>query len=195
MMKFEATTDQNLVAELIKGKVVAFDNLYERYSERLYVFALMLLKDKEDSRDVVQETFLKLWQKRNELNESKSFKSFVFTISYNIIIDRFRKRTNDQKFMACYRQHFNFETSSAVNDSDFNLINQQVIDIIEKLPLRRKEIFKLSREKGLTYSEIANELNISVKTVETQIGLALKYIRAEIDDKNLMIILFVTLFC
>jgi RNA polymerase sigma-70 factor (family 1) len=195
MIKYDVTADQDLVADFIKGKVVAFDNLYERYSERLYVFAMMLLKNKEDARDVVQDTFLKLWKKRNELTEAKSFKSFVFTISYNIIIDRLRKRLNDQKYMAYYRQHFGIEMSITANDSDFDFLNQQVKDIIEKLPTRRKEIYKLSRDKGMSYNEIAKELNISVKTVETHIGLALKFIRSAIGDKNLMIILFVTLFC
>jgi RNA polymerase sigma-70 factor (family 1) len=195
MVKNGVTTDQDLVADFIKGKVVAFDCLYERYSERLYVFAMMLLKNKEDARDVVQDAFLKLWHSRGELTENKSFKSFVFTISYHIIIDRLRKRLNDQKYMAYYRQHFGFETSLTANDSDFDFLNQQVKEVIERLPDRRKEIYKLSREKGMSYVEIAQALNISVKTVETQIGLALKFIRGAIGDKNLMIILFVALFC
>jgi RNA polymerase sigma-70 factor (ECF subfamily) len=102
---------------------------------------------------------------------------------------------SDQKYLDYHRKHFNFDTSSDVNNADFEILSQELEEIIVKLPRRRKEIYKLSREKGMSYSEIANELDISVKTVETQVGLALKYIRSALSDKNLTVLLFFALFC
>jgi RNA polymerase sigma factor (sigma-70 family) len=110
MDKTDRSADALLVTDFLKGKVEAFDILYDRYSRRLYIFALMLLKNKEDARDVVQETFLRIWQKRKELSVDKSFKSFLFTVTYNIMVDQVRKRLNDEKYQAFLIQQFKFES-------------------------------------------------------------------------------------
>ena len=102
--------DKLLVAEFLKGNVKSFDLLHEKYSERLYGFAFKLLKNKEDSLDIVQETFLRIWQKRNELDEAKSFKSFLFTISYNIIMDQLRKRLSDNNYLEFLKKNFKIGT-------------------------------------------------------------------------------------
>ena len=194
-MKNEGISDdRQTVSEFIKGKVEAFDILYERYSGRLYVFALRLLKNQEDARDVVQETFLKIWQKRYELSEVKSFKSIVFTVNYNIMIDMVRKKMNDEKYQAFLHQYFKFETPHAINSGDLDLLNQHVRTLVDQLPERRREIFVLSRETGLTNREISEKLNISIKTVETHISLALKYIRERVGDQTLAVMLFLSLF-
>jgi len=169
--------------------------LYENYSERLYKFALMLLKNKEDARDIVQETFLRVWQKREELSEDKSFKSFLFTITYNIIIDQLRKKLNDKKYLEFLERNYKFEGNSVENIADFNILDKQIQGIIDELPQRRKEIFNLSRRKNLSHKEIAENLNITVKTVETQLNLAVKYLKSRLSEGSLPAILFLALFC
>ena len=194
MTNTKVAEDKLLVAEFLKGRVKAFDQLYENYSGRLYRFAFMLLKNKDDARDIVQETFLKIWQKRDELSEEKSFKSFLFTVSYNIIIDQLRKKLNDKKYLEFLEKNFNFDDNSIRNMADFNILDHQIRDIVEELPNRRKEIFQLSRTKGRSNQEIAEELNISVKTVETQLNLAVKFLKSRLSDCTLPSILFLSLF-
>jgi RNA polymerase sigma-70 factor (family 1) len=190
----EASGDKMLVSEFLKGKVRAFDLLYEKYSGRLYAFALMLLKNKEDARDIVQEAFLRIWQKRRELAEEKSFKSYLFTISYNIIIDQLRKKLNDKNYLESLEKSFKFGMDSIENTADFNMLDKQIREIIGELPPRRKEIFKMSREKGCSHKEIAETLNISIKTVETQLSLAVKFLKTRLSDSNLAVILLFFLF-
>lgn len=194
MGKTEVSSDKQLVTEFLKGKVKAFDLLYEQYSERLYRFAYMLLKNKEDALDIVQETFLRIWKKREDLSEEKSFKSYLFTVSYNITVDLLRKRLNEKKYCEVLEKTFSFNPQSIENSADFNILNHQIRDLIEELPVRRKEIFKLSRDKGYSNKEIAGNLNISVKTVETQLTLALKFLKSRLADGSLSSVLFLSLF-
>jgi RNA polymerase sigma-70 factor (ECF subfamily) len=194
MDKKEVSSDKQLVNEFLKGKVKAFDLLYEQYSERLYRFAYMLLKNREDALDIVQETFLRIWHKREDLSEEKSFKSYLFTVSHNIIVDLLRKRLNEKKYCEALEKKFGFNPQSIENRADFNMLDHQIRDLIEELPVRRKEIFKLSREKGCSNKEIADNLSISVKTVETQLNLAVKFLKSRLADGSLTAVLFLSLF-
>ena len=186
--------DKLLVTEFLKGNVKSFDLLYEKYSGRLYGFALKLLKNKEDALDIVQEAFLRIWQRRKELDEDKSFKSFLFTISYNIIMDQLRKRLSDHNYLEFLKKNFKIEQVIIENAAEFNILEKKIQYYIGELPLRRQELYRLSREKGLSNKKTAEYLNISVKTVETQINLATTFLKSKISDGRLPAILFFALF-
>ncbi len=186
--------DNVLVSDFLKGNVKSFDLLHEKYSERLYGFAFKLLKNKEDALDTVQESYLRIWQKRRELDADKSFKAFLFTISYNIVMDQLRKRLSDINYLEFLKKNFQLEQVISENEADFNILEKQIQSYIGELPLRRQEIYRLSREKGLSNKEIAESLNISVKTVETQISLAVKLLKSRIEDGSIPAILFFAFF-
>ena len=186
--------DNVLVSDFLKGNVKSFDLLHEEYSERLYGFAFKLLKNKEDALDTVQESYLRIWQKRRELDADKSFKAFLFTISYNIVMDQLRKRLSDINYLEFLKKNFQLEQVISENEADFNILEKQIQSYIGELPLRRQEIYRLSREKGLSNKEIAESLNISVKTVETQISLAVKLLKSRIEDGSIPAILFFAFF-
>ena len=186
--------DKVLVTEFLKGNVKSFDLLHEKYSERLYGFSFKLLKNKEDALDSVQETFLRIWQKRKELDKDKSFKAFLFTISYNIIMDQLRKRLSDSNYVEFLKKNFKIGEDIVENAADFNILEKQIQSFISQLPLRRQEIYRMSREKGCSNNEIAEKLSISVKTVETQINLAVKFMKSRLSDGSLPAILFFALF-
>ena len=184
-----------MVADFLKGNVKSFDLLHEKYSERLYSFAFKLLKNKEDALDVVQETFLKIWHKRKELDQDKSFKSFIFTVSYNIIMDQLRKRLSDSNYMEFLKTNFKLDQVVSENAADFNILEKQIQQYIGELPHRRQEIYRLSREKGISNKEIAESLKISIKTVESNLDLAIKFLKSRLSDGSLPSILFIALFC
>jgi RNA polymerase sigma-70 factor (ECF subfamily) len=194
MDKTDVAGDKKLVAEFLKGKVKAFDLLYEQYSGRLYRFAFMLLKNREDALDIVQETFLRIWKNREDLSEEKSFKSYLFTVSYNITVDLLRKRLNEKKYCEALEKNFGFSQQTIENRAGFMILDHQIREVIEELPPRRREIFKLSRESGRSNKEIAADLDISVKTVETQLNLALKFLKSRLADGSVAGILFLSLF-
>jgi len=90
--------DRQLADKIKKGETHAFDQLFDQYSQRLYRFSKSLLKNHEDAEGVVQEVFFRIWEKRDELNERRSFRSFLFSIACNLIVDQFRQRVKDWKY-------------------------------------------------------------------------------------------------
>ena len=186
--------EKKLVAQLRNNEVKSFDILFEKYSAKLYRFSFSLLKNHEDSKEIVQETFFRVWDKRREIDSSKSFKSFLFTISYHLIIDHLRLKLKDQEYRSFLKEYFKTEEVKVDSVIDYKTLNRQIAAVIAELPDKRKQIFKLSREQGLTHKEIAGQLNISVKTVENQINLALKLIKSRLGNDIFPVLLFLSLF-
>lgn len=187
--------EKGLVSKLRNDEVKSFDILFEKYSAILYRFSFSLLKNHEDSKEIVQETFFRVWEKRKEMDSSKSFKSFIFTISYHLIIDHLRLKLKDQEYRKFLMEYFQKEEVLPVNpEADFETTNRQIAAAIEELPIKRKQIFTMSREGGLTHKEIARQLNISVKTVENQINLALKLIKSRLGNHIFSVLLFLSIF-
>lgn len=186
--------DKQLVSLLKKTEVKAFDILFHKYSQRLYHFSFSLLKNEEDAKEIVQETFLRIWNRRLEVDSGKSFKSYLFTISYHLIIDQLRLRLKDQEYRNFLQDYFKISNFSVDSKIDYEELTQKIDQVIEELPEKRKRIYKLSREEGMSNNEIAEKLGISTKTVENQITLSLRYLKLRLGKHMLPVILFLSLF-
>jgi len=186
--------DKLLVAKLADNEVEAFDALFNKYKEKLYRFAFSLLKNHEDAKEIVQESFVRIWEHRSKIDSSKSFKSFLFKISYNLIISQLRVRLKDSEYRKFLVSFFESESVGFDTRIDYETIREKVNHVIEELPAKRKQIFILSREAGLSNKEIAEKLNISVKTVENQIGLSISYIRKRLGKEFIATLLFISIF-
>lgn len=182
-----------LVQRLAKNDVQAFNELYNLYSRRIFGFAYGFLRSKEEAEGVVQEVFVKIWETRNNLRSDLSFSWFLFTIARNLILNKLQHHQYEMR----YQKDFLAETSGDDNNTEEQVFYRDMSDhinnLIMELPPKRKEIFLLSRFEGLSYQEISEKLNISVKTVEVQISLALKYIRARIKKITPVIVLSINL--
>jgi RNA polymerase sigma-70 factor (family 1) len=181
-----------LVKNLSKGNLLAFNFLYNKYSNRLYRFALGYLKSEEEAEEIVQEVFTRIWERRKDLKEELSFRSFLFTIAFNIIRKHFRTK-------ACMSEYFN---STYLDDthvqtpeqSNYNSLVQYITELVDQLPRMRRVIFIKSRFEGLSIKEIADNLKISHKTVENQLTDALKFIRINLNKESITLLLFFFLF-
>lgn len=187
-------SDKNLVIQLKENEVEAFDLLFHKYSEKLYSFAYSLLKNHEDSKEIIQEAFIRIWEKRHDIDCSKSFKSYLFKISYNLIIDQLRARIKDTKYKEFLVRYFESEKIELKSNIDYETISKQVRNAVSELPEKRRRIYVLSREAGLSHKEIAIKMEISVKTVENQINLSLRHIRERLGADVLAVFLFLILF-
>lgn len=187
-------TDKNLVKKLKINEVEAFDILFRKYCDRLFRFSFSLLKNEEVSKEIVQETFCKIWEIRNQIDSNKSFKSFLFSISYHLIIDELRLRLKDQEYRKFIIKYFGEQSEKQFNNIDYQTTETEINKAVEELPVKRKQIYHLSRNNGLSHKEIAEKLGISTKTVENQINLSLKHIRSRLKKKILPLILFLSLF-
>ena len=193
-MEQEINADYKLVKSLKKGDLYAFDQLFSKYSKRLYYFAKGYLGSKEDAEGLVQEVFLLVWDKRKELKEHLSFNAFLYTVTYNAIRKYFRKKAREKKYLDKFLEDYDGKHNKTVTDIEYNNLLELANKAIEKLPEKRKLIFQLSRHEGLTNLEIARRLNISKKTVENQIHSALKFLRKQFGKETLLTLLFYYLF-
>lgn len=165
---------------LIKGDPHAFDLLFTLFSAKVFRFSFGYLKSREDAEEIVQDVFMKLWDKRALIKEDAPVSNFIFAIAHNATLNLLRKRKNGIKAI---REHVatRSEFIEHVEDDYITLDYEEKARVaISALPARRKEIFLLSRNGHLSYKEIANKLKISPKTVEVQILLALKDIRRQL---------------
>jgi len=186
--------DIELVQKLQKGDAEAFDLVYEKYAGKLYGFTLKYLKSTVETEELVQSVFLKVWENYKTLKKESSFKSYLFTIAYNEICNTFRRRSHLQKFIG-EQLNDNSQTSNETEELiDYNSIRERVEQIVSKLPERQRTIFLKSREDGKSNKEIAIELGLSSGTVDNYISETLKFIRSNLNDKNLSALLLFSLF-
>ncbi|MGE4586080.1 MAG: RNA polymerase sigma factor [Mangrovibacterium sp.] len=185
--------DYLAVQKLKQGDLKAFDELFNKYSQRLYNFSFKYLKEDEAAEDVVQDVFLYIWEKRDSLKPDESFNGYLFTIAHNIIRKHFNKKRRDNVF----KDHLIYELLKQDNNLDqvidYRFLLEKVESIIESLPDRRKEIFIKRKYYSLSLKEIAKELAISPGTVEKQLTVAQKQIRMELDKRRLSGLLFLPL--
>jgi RNA polymerase sigma-70 factor (family 1) len=192
MQNHTVNNEPLLVRYLSKGNLLAFNILYKEFSGRLYRFAFGYLKSEAEAEELVQEVFTIIWEKRADLKEELSFKSFLFTIAFNIIRKHFR--TKDylfEYFKTGTGDDLDMQTSQKVT---YDSLYQYITELINQLSERRKEIFIKSRFEGLSIKEIAEELRISHKTVENQLTAALKFIRTNLNKESIIVILLFALF-
>lgn len=184
--------EPQLVRNLSKGNLLAFNTLYKEYSNRLYRFAVGYLKSEAEAEELVQEVFTIIWEKRSDLKEELSFKSFLFTIAFNIIRKHFRTKSYlSEYFNTGISTEVDLQTSQKIT---YDSLYHYITVLVNQLPLRRKEIFIKSRLEGLSIKEISEEMKISHKTVENQLTDALKFIRTNLKKESISVLLFFVLF-
>lgn len=192
MTSNKCISEQQLILRLKTGNILAFNQVFESYSSKLYVFAYGYLKSKEDAEGLVQNVFTKIWENRERLNPDLSFKSFLFTIAYNDIKKHFRQKAQFRRFAQA--ELFEENTVETIKEIDFNSLKDHVLTIAKSLPEKRRLVFLKSRFEGLSNKEIAEELGLAKKTVENHLNLAIKQIKKNLEGGNLSLVLFYALF-
>jgi len=182
-------TDEFLLKAIKKNDNDAFKELFNKYYQQLVSYAFTFTNDLSLAEDIVQQTFIILWEQRSKVKVNKSIKNYLYTVSHNTYIDYYRKLKRQDAFF---------------DDLKYQAINNQIMDnddlmenriehlktIIESLPPRCKEILILNKNKGLKYDDIAKLLNISNKTVDAQMRIAFKKIREGFENSNVFLFLF-----
>ena len=174
--------DKELVELLMEGSHDAFGELYARYKERLMVLCKRYLKNETDSEDIVQDIFVQLWETRHLLNPELSFSGYVQQITRNYAKDKLRHLDVHSRFarnILLNVTDLSNETEDEIADKDYaKLLNE----LVESLPERQKEIFRLSRIERLKYHEISKLLQISIPAVQKHASLALKRITEQLQQ-------------
>lgn len=173
--------ERYLISQLNESSTEAFDRLFQKYHKHIFNFCKRILYSKIEAEEIVQSVFLALWENRAVVDPNKSFEKYIFSLTRYQVIDLIRKKLCRQTFAA---QLIVQEAASDWQTEEqlyFKELYELLQSLIQQLPERRREIFLLSRRNGISYKEIALQLNISENTVDTQIRRALEFLRAGID--------------
>ncbi|MCT4588128.1 MAG: RNA polymerase sigma-70 factor [Carboxylicivirga sp.] len=181
-------TDKTLIKKLKKGDIRAFNQLFEYYSPKLYGFALKYLKSEVEAEGLVQEVFIKIWNKRESLELDKSFHSYLFTIAFNFIKKQFEKRKVVSGIVDVLAPEI--ADNSTEKGILYRSVLHQVIDLLDELPDKKKKIFEMSRFEGLPSKEIAQRIGLAPKTIDNQISEVIHYLKERVDVNGIAIILF-----
>ncbi|MGI4832782.1 MAG: RNA polymerase sigma-70 factor [Janthinobacterium lividum] len=152
----------------------AFDALFRHYSALVYRFAFGYLKSRAAAEEIVQECFIKIWEKRGQLRVDVPLKGYLFTVAHHAILNELRR---DQHQLRLAGEVAATGHPSVANEAEYQEMEALYLAALNELPPKQREAFMLSRQQGLSYPEIAERQGVSVKTVETHIMQALKTLR------------------
>jgi len=176
------TMDDALIFDKIKlSDEFAFETIFKKYYLRLCHYVFQYVENMPDAEEIVQETFLNIWDKRQTLDINISFKSYLYASAKNRALNQLRnasRRKGHLSVISSYKSH----EVDALSDLSANEINDQLFLALEQLPPKCKRIFQMSRIEGLKHKEIAAKMDIKIKTVENQIGIALKFLKGNLSE-------------
>ena len=181
-MNNELTEDKLLFEKIAQKNRLAFDTLFRKYYTRLCRFALSYLKEKELAEECVQEVFIKIWEQADRFNIEGTVLSYLFAATKNTSLNLIKKINTRQKYEIEYEVQKS-DTDSGLTEIENEKFTVVMLEAINQLPEKCRNIFELSKNDGLTYDEIADYLKISKKTVENQMGIAFKKLREMLRPK------------
>lgn len=188
--------EKDLLVRLINADEDAFKEIFDYYFKKVNRFVYSYIKEATQAEDLTQNIFIKLWEKKAGIDLDKSFDGYIFTIAYRTVMDHFRQ--TETKALYLTSDEF-LEKSIASPDLSDELLNRHQLEslyekALQTLPQKRKEIFLLSRHNGLSNKQIAERLNISVKTVESQMTAALSRLREFFANSDLDSVVIFSIF-
>ncbi len=188
----DQTSDNVLAQQIKKGNQLAFAALYDRYNRSLYALAYRYLKSRDLSEDVVQQIFVNLWINRDQINEELNIKSFIFTSLKNSTLNTLRnnQRAIEKNYELLINQE-NYDSTEMEEEASHEMVDL-INKVVDTLSPQRKLIFKLKIEEGLSNSEIAQKLNLSVNTVKFQYSQILKILREKVGKGMITVVTLIS---
>lgn len=180
--------NNELIAQFVAGDLTTFEMVFRDYYTPLVQYGNTILKDYDETEDVVQQVFVSVWEKRSLADIHTSVRAMLYKAVHNACLNRLRHR----KVRAAHADeyHATHTSSESADLLQAKELDQKIQQAVEQLPEQCAKIFKMSRFEQLRYQEIADKMGLSVKTVENQMGKALKIIRGELSEYLPLFILF-----
>ncbi len=168
--------DRQLVSRLKVGDKKAFEEIFRKYREKIYYFAIRYYNSAEDVENVVQDVFIKLWDERAGVKEELSLNNYIYTIAKNHLFNLQRKKINEKAYRSYIVDHL-VQTPNLEDELIYADLKESIDKIIDDLPAQRKKVFMMGNMEGLSNKEVASLLKLSIRTIEVHKSLALQTLR------------------
>lgn len=172
----------------------AFEQLFKSHYKALHSYASVMLRDEDTAEEIVQSMFLKFWEKRSLLNIQTSIKAYLYKCVHNDSLNYLKHQTIKTKYQNYAVQSMNDHHEPASSRVELTELELRLHQALKELPEQCRTIFQMSRFEELKYREIADRLGLSVKTIENQMGKALKILRIKLADFITVIALLVSTY-
>lgn len=180
--------EKALFVQIAAGDEAAFAHLFHAYTPRLLPFLTRLTRSEYQAREIIHETFLRLWVSRAELVQVEQPSSWIFKVAANMSLTWLRKQSNRQRIMQTLEVNTTTGSQVVTGPLETKELSLLITRAVDALPQKRQQIYRLSREQGLNHQQIAEQLNLSASTVANQISISLQFIRDFINRDGLSII-------
>ncbi len=165
------------ITGLKSGNRLSFENVYLQYKDRVFFYALKITRSEELAEEIVQDVFVKIWTNRDKIDPKYNFSSFVFKVTHNHAINVLKRVAYER----VAREKISKTSKNRITDTEDSVVFNDYMVIMNKavkaLPPKRKSIFDMSRNKGISHDEIAEMMGISKNTVKSQLVKATKFIK------------------
>jgi len=172
----------SVIQGFAEGNEQAFDEVFHYYFDRVYHFALKFVHNASEAEEICQEVFVKLWESRKAVDANANFGAYLFTITRNLIFNKSKKKVNEWAYLDHLKHHLKKNSQDTEQVVFLEEVTKIINSQVEAMPEKRRQVFELSRINGLSHKEISEKLNISTKTIEVHISLALKKLRLALRD-------------
>jgi len=183
--------DSDILLAIRQGNERVYETVFRKYYQALCNYACGILKDIDDAEEVVQSIFLKLWEQREVIEINVSLKSYLYRAVHNTCMNRLKHLKIQDSYRQYVGKYLEDTFDSATDMMSKNELENRISQALEKLPEQCRIIFKMSRFEELKYQEIADKLGLSIKTIENQIGKALRIMRTELSDYLPVMLIFI----
>ncbi|WP_149527340.1 RNA polymerase sigma factor [Sphingobacterium hotanense] len=188
--------EQTLLLRLKSGDYQAFTQLYQRYSLRLLGRIIRLVKSEHTAEEILQTLFLKVWERRDQIDADKPLKPFLFTIAQNLVYDHFRRMALDERFRNEFIKQYAEDYQHIEEELTFKQTQENVMNAIKALPPQCQKVFILFKIEGKSYAEICETLNISKSTVNNHLTKANSLLKSNLPlYQYRLLATFVFLWC
>lgn len=192
--KEKLTRPGTVESESFPKTPLAFEQLFKQYYQELCRYCVRYVKQETVAEEIVQDVFVKLWQMQKRTEVKTSLRAYLYTAVKNTALNYLKSQFARQQFEDQDQDHLRLTTDNTREALDFEELSKLVTEAVESLPPQCRTIFELSRSGGYTYHEISQKLDISPKTVENQMGIALKKLKEFLRVYwDLLVIVFVIL--
>lgn len=181
--------EPQLIFSLKNGSYKAFERIYQLYAKRLFAYSMQFTKSQEESEEIVQDVFMRLWTNRTKIRQENTLRSLLYIMTKHYLINAFRTKINQPEF----EEYVHYRNELSVDETSQHLEYEEFIAkfhaILKTLPETQQKVITLSKIEQLTNKEIAEKLSLSEQTVKNQLSLGLKFLKEKLENIGISLML------